>query len=44
MPKITITKIPNDMTDEEHVTKICDKDAFQNSEINNDATVSVIKS
>ena len=44
MPKLTITNVPNDMTDEALVTKICDKDAFLNSEINNDATFSVIKS
>ena len=44
MPKIRITNVPNEMTDEALVTKICDKDAFLNSEINNDATFSVIKS
>ena len=44
MPKITITNFPNDMTDEALVTKICDKDAFINSEIHNDTTFSVIKS
>ena len=32
------------MTDEALVTKICDKDAFLNSQKNNDATFSVIKS
>ena len=44
MPKITITNVPNDMTDEALVKKICDKDTFLNSEINNDATFSVMKS
>ena len=44
MPKITITNVPNVMTNETLVTKICDKDAFVNSEINNDSTFSVIKS
>ena len=44
MPNFTITNVTNDMTDEALVTKICDKDAFLNSEINNDATFSVIKS
>ena len=38
MPKITITNVPNDMTDEALVTKICDKNAFLNSELNNYAT------
>ena len=33
MPKITITKVPNDMTDEALVTKICDKEVFLISEI-----------
>ena len=44
MPEITIKNFPNEMTDETLVTKICDKDAFLNSEINKDATFSVIKS
>ena len=43
MPKITFTNVPNDMTGEALVTKIYDKDVFLNSEINNDATFSVIK-
>ena len=37
MFKITITNILNDMTDEALVTKVCDKDAFLDSEINSDA-------
>ena len=44
MPIITITNVPNDMTEEVLVTNICYKDAFLNSEINKDATFSVIKS
>ena len=44
MPKNTITNVPNDMTDESLVTKICDKDSFLNSEINIDVTFPVIKS
>ena len=44
MPKITITNVPNDMTDEAFVTKICNKDAFLSSEVNNDAIFSVTKS
>ena len=44
LPKITMTNVPNDMIDEALVTKICDKDAFLNSKINNDTTFSVIKS
>ena len=44
MPKITITIVPNDMTDELLVTKICDKDAFLNSELKNEASSSMIKS
>ena len=44
MPKIAITNFPNEMTDEVLVTNICDKDAFLNSEINNDCIFSVIKS
>ena len=42
MPKITITNIPNEMTDEALVTKIFNKDASLMSEINNDAIFSVI--
>ena len=44
MPKIKITNVPNNMTDEALVTKICDKDAFLNRGINNVATFSVIRS
>ena len=36
MPMITTTEVPNDRT------KIRDKDVFQNSEVNKDATFSVI--
>ena len=44
MPKNTITNVPNEMTDEALVTKICNKNAFLNNVINNDAIFSVIKS
>ena len=44
MPKITITNVPNDKTDEALVTKIDLKDAFLSSEISNDVSFSVIKS
>ena len=44
MPKILNINVLNDMTDEALVSKICDKDVFLNSEINNKATFSVIKS
>ena len=44
MPKITITYVPNDMTEEVLVTKLCDNDAFLNSEVNIDATYSMINS
>ena len=44
MRKITITSIPNDMTDEAFVTNICDQDAFIDCEINYDETFSVMKS
>ena len=36
MRKITVTNVPNGMNDGALVTKICDKDTFQNSKINND--------
>ena len=39
MLKITITNVPKDMTGEALVTKICDKYASLNSEINNDASM-----
>ena len=38
MPKITITNVPNNKTDEALVTKNCDNDDFLKSEKNNDAT------
>ena len=44
MPKFTITNVLNDVTDEAHVTKMCYKDAFLNSEINNYTTFLMIKS
>ena len=44
VPEVMSTNVPNDMTDEALFTKICDKDAFLSSEINNDVTFSVIKS
>ena len=44
MPKITITVVPSDMTDEALVTKSRDKDAFLNCEMNNDVKFSVRKS
>ena len=44
LSEITITIVPNDMTDEALVTKICDKNDFLSCEINNDAAFSVIKS
>ena len=43
MSKIKFTNVPNDMTDEALVTKICDKDVFLKGEINNDTTFSMIK-
>ena len=38
-----IINVPNTMTDEALVTKLCDEDAFLNSEINVDANSSGIK-
>ena len=44
MPKIKIPNVPNGTIEEVLVTKIYDKDAYHNTEINNDATFSVVKS
>ena len=38
MPKVTITNIPIDVTDETLVTKFCGNVAYLNIEINNDDT------
>ena len=43
MAELTITNVANDMTDEAHLSKICNKDVFLNGEINNGATISVIR-
>ena len=43
MPKITVTGVPVDMSDEALLTEICAKDTVINNEINKNAVFSVVK-